>query len=113
MLSPMFFTSCCDLEVFLLNINYKLKTSQMCIKLCLQDLHIEGYHVSIRFSSLIKFIWVKLDIMAHARVFQFKFFLARNPFKSCHEYGMIGKFGIKLHGIISQDLLFQLSPLEQ
>ena len=62
---------------------------------------------------LIKFMWVKLDIMTNTKIFLFLFYFAQNSFKLCHECGMIGTFFAKLLVIIAQTLLCWLSPSEQ
>ena len=56
---------------------------------------------------------MKLDIVAHARVFLLYFYVVDNPFKSWYNYDMIGTFWAKLHGIIAQELLCHLRPYEQ
>ena len=45
---------------------------------------------------MLKFMWVKLHIVAHAWVFLFLFYITYNPyFKLRHDYGAIGMFWAK------------------
>ena len=64
--------------------------------------HVEGSIASSCDSNfiqmLIRFIWVKLDIVTHTRACLYYFLCCPEPLK----YGMIGAFLVKLYGIISQ-----------
>ena len=57
-------------------------------------------------------MYVKLDIVTHTRVFLFLFYVTYNPFKSWGNYGIIGTFLTKLHGILALDFILLSETIE-